>query len=230
MINNSYSLINFEQNKNKVEIVTFTFNGFQENTYVIIDHHSNCILVDPGCYEAHEREELLQFIEERKLKPLAVVNTHAHIDHVLGVSFVCKHFNIPFYLHDEDLLTLHSVPNYAHIYGFGGYVPYEGKIETLKDQQELEFGDLKFKVFHTPGHCPGHVVLYNEANKVLINGDVLFRGSFGRVDLPGGDMDTLKNSIFKILFQLPEDTLVYCGHGSATNIGLEKKTNYILNF
>jgi hydroxyacylglutathione hydrolase len=213
-----------------VEIVAFTFNGFQENTYLCIDSSKRCIIIDPGCYEAYEREELIDYIESKGLLPLAVVNTHAHIDHVLGVAFVCNYFNVPFYLHDEDLATFDAVKNYAHLYGFGGYTPYEGKISSLSNLNELQFGDLRFTLFHTPGHCPGHVVFYNESSKVLINGDVLFKGSFGRVDLPGGDLNTLKNSIFNTLFTLPEDTVVYCGHGPSTTIGTEKKTNYILNF
>jgi glyoxylase-like metal-dependent hydrolase (beta-lactamase superfamily II) len=121
------------------------------------------------------------------------------------------------------------VKSYAHVYGFENYKEIEAPTHTLTDQQTLEFGTLKFKVYHTPGHAPGHVVFYHESGFV-INGDVLFKGSFGRVDLPGGDLETLKKSIFEIMFKFPEQTVVYCGHGPATTIGQEKQTNYILEF
>ncbi len=213
-----------------MKIEKFTFNGFQENTYVIYDHKKNCIFIDPGCYDRQEKEMLLTFIEENNLHPKAIINTHAHIDHVLGVQFLSKHFQIPFYLHKDDVETLKSVSNYAHLYGFGAYEPYEGEIQLLEDQKEIQFGDIQFQVFHTPGHCPGHVVFYNAEEKIVINGDVLFKGSFGRVDLPGGDMDVLKSSIFNTLFQFPDSTKVYCGHGPETTIGQEKTSNYILQF
>ena len=115
-------------------------------------------------------------------------------------------------------------------YGFEKYKTSPDPDEYLIDQSEISFGLMKFKIHHTPGHAPGHVVLYNQENKFVINGDVLFNGSFGRVDLPGGDLETLKNSIFDVMFQLPEDTIVYCGHGPETTIGKEKKDNYIHQF
>ena len=102
--------------------------------------------------------------------------------------------------------------------------------QMLTDQQELFFDDISIKVLFAPGHCPGHVVLYFPENNIVINGDVLFKGSFGRVDLPGGDLETLKKSIHNVMFNLPEDTKVYCGHGPETTIGAEKRSNYILSF
>ncbi|MDP5011098.1 MAG: MBL fold metallo-hydrolase [Crocinitomicaceae bacterium] len=213
-----------------ISVQKFSFNGFQENTYVVFDQQKNCVVIDPGCYERHEEQELLSFIKENGLTPLALLNTHAHIDHVLGNQFVLETFSIPFYLHENDLNTLHSVENYAHLYGFGAYKKSPHPTHFLNDGDELVFGSIKFKVKFTPGHAPGHVVFYNEENNFVINGDVLFNGSFGRVDLPGGDLETLKNSIFNVMFKLPDETLVYCGHGSETTIGKEKRSNYILQF
>lgn len=214
----------------KIFIETFTFNGFQENTVVLYDALKNCVIIDPGCYTREEQQALLGFISANDLKPVALLNTHAHIDHVLGNAFVQRTYNIPYYLHKSDLPTLNSVSNYAHLYGFEGYEVSPEPTHYLEDQQQLVFGGIELNVLFTPGHAPGHVVFYNQENQFVINGDVLFNGSFGRVDLPGGDITILKESIFNTLFKLPEDTIVYCGHGPTTTIGQEKKTNYIYNF
>jgi hydroxyacylglutathione hydrolase len=211
-----------------LQIDIFTFNPFQENTYIISDDQKNCVIIDPGCYEEHEEEALLTFINKRQLNPLALLNTHAHIDHVLGNSFVLDKFKIDHYLHSEDLITLNSVPKYAHLYGFGGYKPSPQPNKILKGGEKLVFGEIELDVFFTPGHAPGHVVFYNAENNFVINGDVLFRGSYGRVDLPGGSMEVLKKTITEIMFHLPEETVVHCGHGPSTTIGIEKRTNYIL--
>jgi hydroxyacylglutathione hydrolase len=209
---------------------TFTFNGFQENTYVITDQLNNAVIIDPGCYSKEEQNELKEFISYRDLRVLALLGTHSHIDHVLGNAFVMKTYDVDYYLHYKDSNTLKSVAQYAHLYGFDGYeLSPEPKV-LLKGGEELVFGEIRLKVLFTPGHCPGHVVYYNKDSGFVINGDVLFNGSFGRVDLPGGDLETLKDSIFNTMFKLPDETLVYCGHGPATTIGKEKRTNYILNF
>jgi hydroxyacylglutathione hydrolase len=211
-------------------IKKFTFNAFQENTYVLFTEKGSCVIIDPGCYSSQEESELINFIQENDLKPVALLNTHAHIDHVLGNSFVLSQFAIPFYLHDDDIKTLNSVESYAHLYGFEGYKVSPQPTYTLSNIEKLNFDDIELKVFHTPGHCPGHVVFYSEKDQFVINGDVLFNGSFGRVDLPGGDIEILKSSIFNTMFQLPDATIVYCGHGPETTIGQEKRTNYIHNF
>lgn len=213
-----------------VKVHSFQFNPFQENTFVVYDQEKNCVIIDPGCYERHEEEVLFGFIEENKLRPIALLNTHAHIDHILGNAAVKSKYDIPFYIHKEDLTTLHSVESYAHVYGFEKYIPSPDPDDYLIDNSELVFGAMKFKIYHTPGHAPGHVVFFDQENKFVINGDVLFNGSFGRIDLPGGDLETLKKSIFEVMFQLPDDTIVYCGHGPETTIGKEKQDNYIHQF
>lgn len=213
-----------------IKVHQFTFNGFQENTFVLTDEENNCVIIDPGCYTRKEELVLTDFILKKNLKPIALLNTHAHIDHVLGNQFVLTNYNIPFYLHENDQSTLQSVSTYAHLYGFEGYKVSPIPTCLLKGNEVLEFGKIKLKVLYTPGHAPGHVVYYNEENSFVINGDVLFNGSFGRVDLPGGDLETLKRSIFDVMFHLPEETVVYCGHGPETTIGHEKRFNYIHNF
>ena len=213
-----------------VLVHTFTFNPFQENTYILSDANKNCVIIDPGCYERHEQQELLHFISSNKLKPLALLNTHSHIDHVLGNALVLRHFEIDHYMHIDDLLTMRSVESYAHVYGFNAYDPSPEPTHILQGDENLEFGDIQLKVLFAPGHAPGHVVYYCEKENFVINGDVLFKGSFGRVDLPGGDIEQLKASIHNVMFSLPDETIIYCGHGPETTIDLERKTNYILNF
>ncbi len=211
-----------------ITVEKFTFNGFQENTYLLHDGKS-CVIIDPGCYEREEQEKLSNFICNESLTPLAVLLTHSHIDHVLGLDYILKTYSLGFYMHEIDVETLKTVENYAHIYGFPGYsAPTIQATHLLKGGETLSFGEMKFDVLFTPGHAPGHVVFYDKVNEFVINGDVLFKGSFGRVDLPGGNMEVLKKTINEVMFKLPEETIIYCGHGPETTIGEEKRTNYIL--
>jgi glyoxylase-like metal-dependent hydrolase (beta-lactamase superfamily II) len=213
-----------------VQVSVFQFNAFQENTYVVSNDQGEALIFDPGCYSKEEENTLSDFIEENELSVQAILYTHAHIDHILGAAFVQRKYQAPAYLHALDHSTWTSVASYAHVYGFEGYQMQDLPSQELNDHQELNIGSFRMKVRHTPGHAPGHVVYYFEEDQFVINGDVLFKGSFGRVDLPGGDMEILKSSIFTILFKYPEETVVYCGHGPETTIGQEKKTNYIHQF
>lgn len=211
-----------------IQVQAFTFNAFQENTYVV-HNGQDAVIFDPGCYARQEEAILFEYIQINELKVHAILFTHAHIDHILGASYCQEKFGAPAYLHPDDHFTWESVKNYAHLYGFENYKEVDIPSQLLYDQQILQFGTLTFNVFHTPGHAPGHVVFYNEQG-FLINGDVLFNGSFGRVDLPGGNLETLKKSIFEILFKFPKQTTVYCGHGPSTTIEKEQHSNYILQF
>lgn len=213
-----------------MKIKKFTFNPFQENTYVLSDDQRNAIIIDPGCYDRVEELELERYLTENNLTVLALLNTHAHVDHVLGNQFVLQKYNVPYYLHEADLSVLQSVENYAHVYGLGNYKVSPPPTNFFVDGEILKFGEMEFQVIHTPGHCPGHVVFYFQKEKLVVNGDVLFKGSFGRTDLPGGSIEVLKNTIFEIMFKLPEDTTVFSGHGDDTSIDVEKRTNYIHNF
>ncbi|MEN9742248.1 MAG: hypothetical protein RLZZ65_53 [Bacteroidota bacterium] len=211
-----------------VRVQAFSFNGFQENTYVV-SNGQDAVIFDPGCYSKEEELALAQYIAEENLNILAVLFTHAHIDHILGASFCKETFQVPQYLHPDDVNTWEAVERYADVYGFHGYKAAELPENALQHGQILNFGTLQFSVYHTPGHAPGHVVFYH-ADGFVINGDVLFKGSFGRVDLPGGDLEIIKESIFNIMFKLPDTTIVYCGHGPSTTIEQEKQNNYILQF
>ncbi|MFT5779457.1 MAG: hydroxyacylglutathione hydrolase [Crocinitomicaceae bacterium] len=213
-----------------LSVEKFTFNGFQENTYIVHDG-ADCVIIDPGCYERSEQEELSSFISENNLSPLAVLLTHAHIDHVLGLAYVLNTYSLDFYQHELDVQTLESVSEYAHVYGFTGYIPAPSQAtHLLKGGESISLGAINFDVKFTPGHAPGHVVFYNREEGFVINGDVLFQGSFGRYDLPGGDLNVLKNSIVTEMFELPEETVVYCGHGPETTIAHEKRTNPIMTY
>lgn len=212
-----------------IQVQKFVFNAFQENTFVVHDG-KQCVIIDPGCYDRSEFNELKNFIENSNLVPRALLLTHAHIDHVLGCSKILDEYDIPFYIHEKDIATLNAVSSYAHVYGFPGYIEPTSPSHILRGGEDLEFGDIKFTVYFTPGHAPGHVVYHNSDQQFVINGDVLFAGSFGRVDLPGGDLETLKNSIYNVMFNLSEETVVYCGHGPETTIGREKVSNFIHQF
>ncbi|GAB5417515.1 MAG: MBL fold metallo-hydrolase [Crocinitomicaceae bacterium] len=212
-----------------ITVEKFTFNPFQENTFVVHDG-SVCVIIDPGCYHQEERDTLTQYIDRMKLEPQAVLLTHAHLDHIFGCDFVSKHYGIDVYLHEKDVYTLEMGERSATTYGIPGFVQPETPNKLLKGDETLTFGSMQFEVKFTPGHCVGHIVYVNNEDNFVINGDVLFAGSFGRTDLPGGDMATLKASIFDVMFNLPDGMVVYSGHGPETTIGQEKLTNYILQF
>ena len=202
----------------------FVFNAFQENTYILWSESKEAIIIDPGCFEVAEQHTLINFISDNSLKPVAVWLTHAHIDHVLGLQFCLDQWQIPYYLHDAEVSQLKAVEVYAPSYGFVNFqgITTEGKLLDLTD---ISLGSESFKVLFVPGHSPGHVAFYHVESSQVWAGDVLFRQSIGRTDLPGGNFDTLKESIINKLYTLPEQTIVYPGHGPKTDIGFEKKYN-----
>lgn len=205
----------------------FTFNAFSENTYLLHDATGQCVVVDPGCYSRAEQTALREFIEAEGLQVVLLLNTHCHIDHVLGNQFIVDTYQVPFLIHEADLGTLRAVPAYAAPYGFPQYQPAE-PTGFLTPEEPVRFGETELQVRFAPGHAPGHVVFYHEPSQVVIGGDVLFRQSIGRTDLPGGDYDTLINSIRTQLLTLPDEVTVYPGHGPATTIGAERISNPFL--
>lgn len=209
-------------------VKVFTFNPFQENTYVVADPSGQCVIIDPGCFDPSEKRELADYISSNNLKPVKLLNTHAHIDHVLGNRFVAEKWGLGLELHREDLVTLHSLPNYAHIFGVGTIEESPEPANFLKEGDKIQFGSTVFDVVFVPGHCPGHVAFINRAEEYVISGDVLFSGSIGRTDLPGGSMKVLMESIQKKILPLGDNYKVYSGHGPLTTIGREKRENYFL--
>ncbi|GAB1445892.1 MBL fold metallo-hydrolase [Flammeovirgaceae bacterium] len=207
-----------------ITVKSFVFNPFSENTYVVYDDTREAIVIDPGCYEPQEKKELDEFIKSNHLTVALLVNTHCHIDHVLGNDFVKETYNVPFLIHKKEESLLRAVKTYAPNYGFSAYK--EALPDKFIDEKdEVTWGKSQLKVIFLPGHSSGHIGLYNLEQKILISGDVLFDGSIGRTDLPGGDMDTLIDSIQQKLFILPDDVIVYSGHGDPTTIGKEKISN-----
>lgn len=207
-----------------LQVEKFVFNPFMENTYVLFDSTSECIIVDPGCIEKEEEEQLATFIESRKLVVKKLINTHCHIDHVLGNAFVKHRYNVDLFIHPIEEPMLKAVKSYASNYGF---FQYQESVPDhfINEGDVVEFGSQKLEVLFVPGHSPGHIALYDRQDKLLIAGDVLFENSIGRTNLPGGDFNTLISSIHQKLFTLPDDVKVYCGHGPETSIGFEKRTN-----
>lgn len=210
-----------------MKVTSFTFNAFSENTYILSDDTKECVIIDPGCYDKSEKQQLAKFIENEGLKVVRLLNTHCHIDHVFGNKFVADTYKVELEIHEKDLEILRAVPTYAPNYGFPNY---EEQLPGafLKEGEKVKFGNTELDVIFTPGHSPGHVVFYNKEKKICIGGDVLFQSSIGRTDLPGGNFDTLIQSIKKELFTLPDEVTVYPGHGPETTIGHEKKHNPFL--
>ncbi|MDH3710391.1 MAG: MBL fold metallo-hydrolase [Cyclobacteriaceae bacterium] len=207
-----------------IHIQTFIFGPFQENTYIIHDHSGVGAIFDPGCYEKSEQDQLLQYVEAQNIKIDKVINTHCHIDHVLGNEFVKKHFQAPLLIPALEDPVLKAVQVYAASYGFPQYQEAEVD-EFLSEEDELVIGETPWKILFVPGHSPGHLAFYQEEAQVCLGGDVLFNGSIGRTDLPGGDYQTLIDSIHQKIFALDDDVTVYSGHGPSTTVGHEKQTN-----
>jgi glyoxylase-like metal-dependent hydrolase (beta-lactamase superfamily II) len=210
-----------------LNLQAFVFNPFQENTYLLYNAKNECWIVDPGMYGPEETNHFIDFLTANKFKPQAIINTHTHIDHILGAQALIDAYKIPFGMHKTDIPVLNSAIASAALFGIelkkapvpDFYIP---------DGKPLSLGVDDVEVRFTPGHSPGSIVFYYPEGKWVIGGDVLFAGSIGRTDLPGGDFNTLINSIRTQLFSLPFNTTVYPGHGPSTTIEIEKKHNPFL--
>ncbi len=210
-----------------VKVVTFTFNPFQENTYLLHDETKECIIFDPGCSNAAEKQELVSYIEKNDLKPVRLINTHCHLDHIFGNGFIASKYGLSLEIHKGELPVLAHAPKSAAMFGIS-VEPSPEPTNFIEEGDIITFGNAELKAILTPGHSPASLSFYCEADKFIIAGDVLFHGSIGRTDLPGGNFDTLINSIKTKLLVLPDDTKVYPGHMQATTIGFEKKHNPFL--
>lgn len=209
-------------------VESLTFNPFEENTYIIADtEKKECIIIDPGCFDQQERDELETFLARSGWKPVRLINTHCHIDHILGNAFAARTYGLDLEIHSGELPVLHAGPAVAAMYA----IPYEVSPQPSKFLNEgdiLTFGGKEIEVIFAPGHSPASICLYSKDGGWLIGGDVLFYESIGRTDLPGGDHETLLSSIREKLWPLPGDTIVYPGHGPKTTIGHEKLFNPFL--
>ncbi len=210
-----------------IEVEHFVFNELGVNSFVLYDHSLECVIIDPGCNSKEERDELQQFIINQHLKPVCIVNTHGHFDHIFGNAWAKSTFQCPLRIHINDLPLIQHVDKYAGLFGFtveASPVPDS----YLHDGELINFGESAIQVLHVPGHSPGSICLYNAEAGFVIGGDVLFKGSIGRTDLPGGNYELLISGIQSKIMTLPKNTVLWPGHGPETTIGIEYDTNPFL--
>lgn len=211
-----------------MQIQVFTFNQFFENTIIVFDKTKECVIIDPGCYTISEKDTLQKYISTNNLIPVKLINTHCHIDHILGNNFIAKTYDLELEMNANDMELIKSSNEIAQLYGFTDYEMSPLPKKFLNEGDTLEFGNSQFKILFTPGHAPGHISLYSKKDGLLISGDVLFNNSIGRTDLPGGNYDLLIESIKNKILTLNDNTIVYCGHGPSTTIGNERLNNPFL--
>ena len=207
-----------------MKIKTFVFNTLYENTYVVYDESKEAFIIDPGCYETYEQKELAKFIEEEELIPVAILNTHCHIDHVLGNSWVKHQYHIPVWIPQLETEVLSTMKVMAPGWGITNYQSIEHD-RLLSEGEILELKHTKLKCILAPGHSVGHFMFYCKEYDALFAGDVIFRESIGRTDIPGGNYTDLENSIKTKVYKLPPHTVIYPGHGETTTVGHEMVHN-----
>ncbi len=205
----------------------FIFNSFGVNTYVLTDDSGSCLIIDPACMDGSEENELSGFISGNSLKPVKMINTHFHIDHIVGNTYVCNTFGLKPYCHKESKMFWETAAEFGSVFGIkvdNLIVP----VDFIAEGDVITFGNAEVQILYTPGHADGSICLVNHAERYVISGDVLFRDSIGRTDLPTGNFDMLHHNITTKLFTLPDDYIVYPGHGPETTIGYEKLNNPFL--
>jgi len=211
-----------------MNIKKFTFNPVEVNAIVLWDDTLECVIIDPACYYPHEEQQLKLFIETNHLKPVRLLNTHGHFDHLMGNRFVEKTWGLKAEIHKEDNQLVEQADRQAAMFGMSmPKPPLPGSF--FEDDEIITFGNSTLKVIYVPGHSKGGVAFYSEADQLLIAGDILFCGSVGRTDLPGGNHEQLIKGIKEKLMVLDPEVKVYCGHGAETTIGVEKWSNPFLN-
>ena len=208
-----------------LNVKKFTFNPFSENTYVVTDEFKNAVIIDPGCYYKAEQNELDNYILKNNLKLKSILHTHSHLDHMFGTAYLADKYNLDLWICKEDLVTYQSYEKVCELYGVPITFSPNPTPKFFDLKQLIQIDGIKFEILFVPGHSPGHVAFYNKENNFLINGDCLFENSIGRTDLPGGNHQQLIDSIKNEIFILPDETLVYCGHGNETTIKAEKSSN-----
>lgn len=205
-------------------VKVFTFNPVAENTYVVYNESKQAIIFDPGCYFEEERKRLKSFLDTNSLTAVQLINTHCHLDHIFGNKWTHETLGLELFIHPLEEQVLAFGPMSGERWGLP-FENYNGPLHFINDNDIVELGNDELKVLLCPGHSPGSLCFYAEKEKFVIGGDVLFRQSIGRTDLPGGDHETLLKSIRERLFTLPDDVTVYPGHNEETTIGYEKRNN-----
>ena len=207
-----------------LKVKTFVFNAFQVNTYIVYAENRDCIIIDPACSTPNEVSKLLNYIETEKLKPTMVINTHAHVDHILGNADITEKLAIK--------LAAHPASRYFYLNALSFAVSLSLKLDKvifpdieLQDKDTIKLGDFDITIIYTPGHADGSICLYSADGHFIISGDLIFYASIGRTDFPTGNFETLAKSIKEKIYTLPEDTIIYPGHGPTTSVGFEKYNN-----
>jgi hydroxyacylglutathione hydrolase len=209
------------------QIKVLTFNAVQENTYVLYNENKEGMIIDPGCYDDGERRELQEFIEQQQLHPKILLNTHCHLDHVFGNKWVAETYHLTLNIHKDEEPVLQMAPASGLMFNYP-FDNYTGELLYLSQGDTVRLGTDSLTVIEAPGHSPGSICFYCEKQQFLIGGDVLFQNSIGRTDLPGGSQDTLVRNIREKILTLPQEVVIYPGHGPATTVGQEKKFNPFL--
>jgi glyoxylase-like metal-dependent hydrolase (beta-lactamase superfamily II) len=207
-----------------MNIYKFVFSPIEVNTYILAEESGDCAIIDCGCYDSQESDRLDDLIKSKKIKPVLLLNTHCHLDHIFGNRFVLGRYNLKPFSHEYDEMNRKDAVQHAMLFGLSMDDPPE-PAGFLTDNQTITFGSTELLALHVPGHTSGSLAFYSKENGCVFTGDALFAGSIGRTDLPGGDYDTLIKSITKKLFVLPPETVVYPGHGNETTIEKEMKSN-----
>lgn len=207
-----------------MKIKKFTFNPVSVNAYLLWDETLEAVLIDPACFYPEEELELSRFVEKEGLKIVHILNTHGHFDHLMGNSFASVKWNLKIKIHTGDALMPGQARQHAVLFGITMKNP-ASETEPLQEGDLIRFGKSALRVIHVPGHSPGSVAFYDKEDKFLVVGDILFEGSVGRTDLPGGSHELLITGIKEKLLTLGEEVVVYPGHGGHTTIGWEKRTN-----
>jgi hydroxyacylglutathione hydrolase len=210
-----------------MEIFKLVFSPIQVNTYVLADESGDCAIIDCGCYDKNEFSELTGLLDSKKLKPVLLLNTHCHLDHIFGNGFVNEKYRLSPYSNELDEPNRKNAVNHALLFGLSMEIPPE-PAGYISDGQKIVFGNSSLVALHVPGHTAGSLSYYCEKDGCVFTGDALFAGSIGRSDLPGGNFETLIKSIKSRLLTLPAGTIVYSGHGPETTIGIETNTNKYL--
>ena len=211
-----------------LHIKSFVFSPIQENTYLLYNEFSHCMVIDPGCYFPEEKEALETYISLQHLKPRMLLNTHCHLDHIFGNKFVAETYGLTLQLHENEQIPLQMAPASGLLFNLP-FDNYTGSFTFLKEGEKIRLDDDELEIIFAPGHSAGSICFYCARQHFIIGGDVLFYRSIGRTDLPGGDHSILLGNIREKLFVLPDQTRVYSGHGQVTTIGEEKKLNPFLN-
>lgn len=207
-----------------ISIKQFTFNVFSENTYVVFDETKEAVIIDPGCMQSNESNELMHYIHQNHLKPVKLLNTHCHIDHVLGNDFVMNTFKLPLHLHQDEIFTYKETKRWTAMFNLPDLIIPESLI-FIDENTIIKFGNAELTCLFTPGHSIASISFYNKEAHCLISGDVIFKEGIGRTDLPGGNITTLLQSIQTKIYTLPNETKIYSGHGEPTTVGFEKQHN-----